>query len=714
MPKIREYSQQVDVAGPVQTPQLRGSDISAAGGLSSIGKGLSDVSDYIEQREEFEARKDMVREQLDTRKEIADMEKKAPPGADGFDEQVNAVLEKRKEKMQEKYSSGRASRFVSQSLDDFQSSVKLGAYEFKAKSQGLRDVTDVKDIKTELQNDTRANPDMLDKNIAAQAQLIEKMRVGQNDKYRFHKESLPELYDAALDGQVSKMATSEKTTIKEVDAMIAQVSNKDGKWALNNSKPVYDAQLSKLEQLKESLLKKNKDDELNDLKEAHAQLAKTGDYNQRAKGLYGPEWIEKSNLTPREKKAALTSYKMSEAEGQANTFFAKGGNVTQAMDKIKALKEDLDKTPEFFKDNTALVSMQKVTADIIERAQKDPAGLTAEYDPIVKANLDVAMREGTPEAFSRYATLALNKQEQFFPGGPKGLFPKEMKDRTKAVMDAAASGGNFPQAATEHLQGIQQLTGKHYTQVLGELVADKAISREQSVAGFFAQDPKNAKLATNMFMAQMKTKSDIDQLASPGDIKEINDSLRTRLLPLQRVLSRSIGDKQASDVMNTYMETFMKTAVVTAPNGSGSAVNTAKNLADMVLGSMTIKDTYYIPNTQKNPGYISEGIEAFRRSLNESVLSEQSLRDSSGRSAPEIHKSVAARIKQYGQPVTLSDNSGLEFLDENGGKVFYKKDGVDAPAVFKWDELEKMGMGSVTERGKTPVGRKSSNPFRMD
>jgi hypothetical protein len=711
MPKIREYNQQVGAAGPVQFQQLRGSDISAAGGLSSIGRGLSDVADYVEEREVFEARKDMVREQLETRKEISEMERTAPPGAEGFDEQVNSALEKRREKLQEKYSSGKASRFVSQTLDDFQSSVKFGAYEFKARSQGMKDVTDYKDLQAEQQNLLRANPALLKESLKAQADLVAGMRIDESKKFELLKETTAQLYDSSLDGRVSKLATSDKTTIGDVDSMIAQMKNKDGEWVKNNSKPAYDAQLSRLEQLKEHLKQKNQTDYSVLFDQAMNQKGDTGVYFGEDVGKFTHEDIDRNITSPSVRAAMHMKRDMAVAQGEANTFIKSKG-LDSAIEEFKKIEPARPGTPDYNAVNMKYETLQKRIAETKKMMEEDPAGTILKFSPVAETAYKYYSENKSPENFAKYAETVKLEQERFYKEGPRGILPKEMKDQTKAIMDKAITGGDYGQKAVEHLQSLQALTGKYYTQSLSEMVKSKALTEEQSIAGFFAQDPKNATLATSILQAQTKSKEEIETLAGPGGLKSVREKLSSKLGPLRSVLSNSLGDVPASNVMNTYMEAFAKTAVATGHKSSPE--KEAQKLAETVLGTMTIKGSYYIPNTQKEPEYISEGIESFRRAISPSTLNPRSLNKSPLMGNDEMGKAAAERIRQYGKPVTLADNSGLEFLDENGGRVYITKDGEQTPAIFTWDELRAMGAKATLERKKNPASRASSNPFRLD
>jgi hypothetical protein len=691
MPKIREYNQQVGAAGPVQFQQLRGSDISAAGGLSAIGKGLSDVSNYIEEREVFEARKDLVNEKLNTREEFEKMQKEAPPGAKDFDKQVNEFLEKRRNKLQEKYSSGEASRFVSQSLDDFQSSMKFEAYKFQAESLGKKDVADVTQAKTRLQNDTRANPNRLMDNVAAQAELIEGMKVDQSTKYQFHKESLAQMYDSALDGTVNKLATSEKTKLSDVERMISEVSKKDGKWASNNSEPEYKKQIAKLEQLRESIKKRDEDDMFADMKEAHAQIAATGTSVKD----YGPKWIESNISDPKKKRFWLDSHKLATAEGEAVTFFDKGTNIVDAQKKIEELQDVQNKTPEFFRDNTKLEAMVRVTQARLKEFSEDPAGYTVKYNPIVKANYEKFLETQTPEDFKKFATFAKNKQNQFNPDGTTSVLPKEMLSEFKGVIDSMVTGKASPQDTLAYFEKQKNTIGSEFfPDALRDLERNKIAPTALIVAASISEDPKDKPLAENMIRAASVNIEEARKNLPKGSIEDMREKLSVELAPLRNSISDTVGafgESSPDNAISKYRDIIEKTAIQMAPQNGETVASMASKITKQLINEkyeFVNSGEYRIPKTV-NTTAIRRAARTFQSLLRSEMLVTP-LTDSAGRTPEETKAAYRTRLIQNGRWRTLSDDSGMELVDPNRSEVKILLDGEERPARFTWQELEVM------------------------
>lgn len=693
MPKIREYTQQVEAAGPVRAPQLRGSDISAAGGLSSIGRGLSDVADYVEEREVFEARKDMVREQLETRKEISEMERTAPPGAEGFDERVNVALEKRREKLQEKYSSGKASRFVSQTLDDFQSSVKFGAYEFKARSQGMKDVTDYKDLQAEQQNLLRANPALLKESLKAQADLVAGMRIDESKKFELLKETTAQLYDSSLDGRVSKLATSDKTTIGDVDSMIAQMKNKDGEWVKNNSKPAYDAQLSRLEQLKEHLNKKREAFIDIDIKEKIEQNSKTGTYPGKDKGLYSPEWIKANVKDPVKQASLLEQWKIGEAEGQANTFIQSKG-IAAAFDSAKKASEALPGSPDFNPDSAYAKTLQAQATQALKEFQEDPAGKTNELSTTAKTLWDSFKESPSPERYQRWLDSSRVEQDKQVPGAPKSVYPKELALEDKALFEKIGQTADGGEKFLDHLRKRTDLVGPKNAPGMIKEMTDryKVIPPAVAIAANMDRKPENRALAVGILKAQSMKNEELEKLAPPGALGRVRTSLQSGFAGLQKSLF-GVGPTEAASITEKYVEAASKAAIVLAPfHGETPEAMAPKLAAAMANDDYVFKDFFRVPKTA-DPDNVIKATKILTKDLNPTDLAPPT--DRSGRTMSESQEVYANRLKSSGRWVTTGDESGLEFRTEDNVPVL-RKDG--NPIRLTWDQLKTVGAAGKADR----------------
>lgn len=208
MPQIREYRAQTSGPGVVNPTLISGTDISGGMGknLQTLAETVGGVNDYFakqeQQKQDFEAEKIKMKEQLDLNDYMQQLKMKSPSGADGFTEQAKQELDKRKQQILD----GASSDYLRKRLDTDITKVHFGAFQdamqFEAESKAKKDKEDVMEIGFRTKNAVRQNPATINDAIESTNKLIDATRLDGTTKQIWKEKELQDLRQNEIRGWI--------------------------------------------------------------------------------------------------------------------------------------------------------------------------------------------------------------------------------------------------------------------------------------------------------------------------------------------------------------------------------------------------------------------------------------------------------------------------------------------------------------------------------
>lgn len=696
MPRIQEYTRQVSPSGP--TGRMIQADTRAQNALANVGNSIANfgqnVARWEDQRDTFEAQKQAVklRDQLD--KELNEAKLKAPPGARNFSEFARTHLETRRNQALEQMGdlTPNAQKVFERSLLEIDSKFQAEARAFEADALAKETVTFIKESEENSRNTVRANPAKLDEYLIEQTKLNSAAPgVSEHWKAERNQEVSRALHDAALDGIVTTAETNPRTTIGQVDALIADMKNEKSRWIKGTTNPEYDRDLSRLQRLRETLIAKRQQFITTDFKERMDQIEKTGVDN----GHYTSQWIKSNISDPELQKQML--YREATAREVGKVVATTGAMpIGDLVSRVRAAndKQSLGDSNTFYKDASVASAYQVALENRTKAWAADPAGYTLSVSAAAKSADEAFLKNPTPETSRVRNETIIAEQSKMYPGEMPSIVTKERAAQIQSILAKIPQTGKGAEEALAVLQTENELHGNFWPIAVKDLRREKAINSTQYVAASMLSDPTKKWFAEDLVRASVMKRDDLTkQIPVSGAVESARLAAVEALKPLTDSLGgMADGTKIQADYVDALIQYILYKGAQAGDDLSGQAEDYARKV---VLDSYDFKGSYRVPVSQ-NSGAVERVTKALvdtsRRSefnnvkpiFYEDLVIPPSMNGLREKDAKEVYVN---RLKDYGRFVNDNDD-GIRFVDEFDNPVYVKKDGKATQLKWTWDDVK--------------------------
>lgn len=706
MPKINPYQQKIANVGPIaDTHRATAETFGGDGGFGDLGKSVekfgTDVQDRLDRDSVFDAETANAKEATDLEKVKAQMQENAPAGGKGYTEQMTVELDKRKQRILDGYqgtSKGRAT--LELRLGALYGDAQRDAIHFEAQSRGKQERINLDDQFNEFSNGVRANPNLLPKYLDLQNNLVASSRLDGTSKLQLGKDMSMKLYDSYLDGQVTAFETSNKTQVGQIDKLINTIKAEGSDYRANNTKEGFDNGLSRLQRLKETVVKKHEEIAGLQFDEAQDQKENTGTNADKYKGMTHA-WIDQtfSNET--------TRYRAHKRLDSANAVAEKVNLVRGASDeKIMDLlvKSDpnnpgsgLGKSENFHRDYNSYEALKKAVLQRESQWKNDQLGYTMEVNPAVKSSYEAFQKNPTPSTAAQFADMARIAQKELSPTSIPSLIPAAEIGRFKTQMEAISTDPRGAKQATDLLQQEQMKWGKNWPYVVRDLVKGKALNDSQYVAASMVDDPNHKGLADDIVRSGAMTDKEITEALPSGNFKGISDNARVQAQSALGSFRNTFPQNvQGYRTYKAYEDTLTKLILYKSAISSKDQTGLAKDLAGQIVNNKyQFNETYRIPKVIDGrpiePTTIENGVENLRNKLDK--MNVIPVEDSAGLRPEDAKARYISAVKRHGMFLTLGDESGVRLVDEKGADVYVQGEkGGRKQLSWTWADLKAEGV----------------------
>jgi len=340
MPQIREYTRRVGNVGPVQGRRISGDDIGIGQAIqqgAQMARGaVNTFADLEEQKQAFESQMQAANEQADMNTWLEEAKKTAPPGAEGFTEQVKNEFQARREKALENAPSEFMRRNTEMRFTQIHNQLTNEAMAFEAQSHGQKLKLDMQNLANKNDNILRSDASKLGQILQSEELVIDNSPYwDQNMKAMVKQTRRGELYNVTMDGKVTGLETSPSTTVSDVSRAINEIQDDKQPWKSNQTAQGYDQSLTRLQRLKETLMAKERTTMVTDFEERMDQIETTGTDNgfwkaEEIKAKFASEPATMERMLKREMRARAVGQQMA---------FVKATPDTEIIERIKSRQQ---------------------------------------------------------------------------------------------------------------------------------------------------------------------------------------------------------------------------------------------------------------------------------------------------------------------------------------------------------------------------------------
>lgn len=694
MPNIHEYSQQTSAPGAIEQRRASAADFGGDGGFNEMGQNIAhiggQIQDKLEKDDVFEAEKKASKESTDLEKWLQDEKLNAPVGAKGFTEKVSAELEKRKQKIFDGYSGGteKGKQALELRLNSLYQNAQQDSIHFEAQSAGLAQKEDLKTQLNENANVVRADPTKLAKILESQTALVGSVpNIDNQTRNQIQKDFSTTLYDSSLDGTVTNLESSHRTTIGDINREIAALKDDKSIYRAHASKEQYDRSLTRLQMHKEKLGRQNEQIiEINFHDEMNQMKMKGKDF-----GKFSKSWINENVQDPG-RRAVMLKERDTAEEVARQTAFVK---VSSDSDVIKKLNElnpgnQKDYSASFGKDYKAFDALRDAFALRQAQMKEDPAGYAREADDSARTSHEQFLKTGSPVDAAHYADMVILAQKKFNPDAVPQILSKQEIGQFKARIDAIGTDPKGAQAVTNEIQKMQHLWGSNWKYAARDLRINHAMSDELYVVGSMMDDPRNKPLADDLVRASTFKAG---ELTKSIDDKNVAKSAQLAAREALSDFKQSFPEKGGGfKTYEAFEDSLAKLLIYkTAVSGENMDKVAGQYASQIVTGKYNFEDTYRIPKymgpSPVDPKLVKNGAEFLKKSVDTLPL----IAPRSGLRPADAIERYRSSVKRTGLLVNTPDESGLMLLDEMGAPVMVEDRGQRKSLSWTWAQIQSAG-----------------------
>ncbi len=721
MPRIIEVQPRSAVPGPTNQPHATPEDFGGDGGMESFGAGIEKAGDYLtqwqEKKDKFKAATAAAQAMSDGLDDITKMKQSAPPGADGFTQQVHDYWNNKRQSLLEANSSlmPQARSELELRMNEIQQTFHHDAIGFEAASQTKYQSDLIDSLGNKIANQIEADPSFLSKGVAAvndSISAIPSNKLNEQAKTESQKQWTERLHDHALDGEVVNTETS-NPSIQTVQAKIDELEQDGNVYRNKSSMEQYKKSLDSLKRFKEHLLLQKDYQSMDDIKDAALEAKVTGNTDRLKQ--YTPQWIASNIKNRAQQDAMIKLVKTSAAagEGVVETRDNPFPDTAAKLSSMNPYNEDSAlKTSKGGSDTTFTERYSKYEA--LQRGFKtnmdsfvsDPVqyGLRTRSD--LKNIYQDFLQNPTPEKAVTYADAQTTFQRNMYPGKAPSILSDNEKGTVYSQLNSLS---NNPQGAEQGLKilhsALDMYGPKYRDTVLRDLKSTKMVDPEtglktkeglndaQYVAAFM-NNPTDHVAALDMLRAGEMKEADYAKMVP--DIKNSRTQaqleVEKNLLPFKRTLMAANNGEQTYSSLQKAFQDYV--VYQEGFRGQDASVAAHDIVARVVNSQYRFYDSMRVPVKNGAPVATMADVKAQDVLRNIEQFNILPARSVDGSKDEDLDRYIP-NVKAYGKPVTIrdpesgEDDAGIGFLDGNRGKVMVKgKNGKPQPLFIPWHELD--------------------------
>lgn len=709
MPTIRSYTPQVGANADIPTRQANASDFGHAG-LMSLGAGLHRVGQDTAQTlaihnidaRNVQHRIDQQKRQAshlaiqslavqamqDAQADLLTRQKSAPPGANGFTEQVREAERIRAEQLldhaQAPGKDGTPAVIRSEDLPLLQlelqrntSHILTAAGNFE--SQALAAHTKAQYMTTlELQrNIVQANPELLDWEAERAFERIDGISSWtEQQKQEQHTATRRYLAGGAIDGRVDALVST--ADLGAIHALRNELTRRDSSWKIRLDPQDYAHALDRLTALESHVKEKRSLVAMDALKE-QIREARTGVVNGLS--LKSVDAVasdpEKAYLLKKEVASALVT-------GEA-VRLTQSASHAERMALYQHSVEALATPGRFDQDADKHRAIVQVIQDQVNALKQDPATVALRSEP-VKAAYAAMAAQMTAKTVDDYVTATRAEQMRQAPWQPPRLLTADHVGQIKATMGEIPNSPDGAEQAFRAIGAEYQRWGHHWPDVYRQLAQEKALTDTQIAAARMIMNPlKHSDMRLLLATSTMKPNELEASLPRGTDIR-LTYAIQSEMRPIHEALAFQVGGLQELDRLNQAVRSLALGYMLR--DLSLTEVNAAKQAADVIIKSdFHWQGSYFAPKSY-DPDQIRAGTNALMRQLPESVAPPTDL---SGLKPSDNKAAMLDALRSGGQWVTNADGSGLTLTWPNAAREAVRLQN-GSTLSFTWDQLKDAGI----------------------
>lgn len=505
------------------------------------------------------------------------------------------------------------------------------------------------------------------------------------------------LADSTAEGFVSRLTSSTKTTLDDVDAARKYIADPANGLVQVMSPAQFASVNNRLNSIGKTQGNVQSVIAAQTLDNGYKQMEGNGglDINNQWKSIIDNYQGATEADTAKWKAEQGRKYEDAQAYGQA-TAGVKEMPSDQIDQEIAGLQSRInnavpDVLPKLQAQMTAITTAVKERDKSFYGPSADPAGYVTQNNEVVKGRYAAYAANPTSQNFSAYATASLAEQNRLYPTLAPRLVSSDLEQQISGALNQASTSDKGPAAVGGVLSQYAKNTGAYWPSIAIQLRQDKVISGNMGVGAELYGSLKTQALGETILQASALSPTDLkDKFGIPPDkaMVGVNQALKPLIMTMGNLPN---ADKLIADYRN---------AAVAAVQYSGDVNSASATVQKMLTNRYDIEDqTLRIPKSLGiDARRVSDGASAVR-----SDIGNHSLVLPPGFSAMNITPDrYAAQIKSSGKWFTNDNNTGALLYDVDGHNVQETKNGKVVDVELSWDAL-----GQIADKQPLRAGVKA-------